>query len=404
MNQLQKNAFAAYFKATILLIATFCLGSIIASGVARLLEKTKEPVVVNKPDSVDSRDVFVLKNAIREGREILPEDVIVVPQNKDKVPRGAVKTYQQIEGRNVKLELPKGTLLIDEYFTTRIATSISKGFIPPGYHSVPILIQEPATVATSSHSAVLPGDQVDVIIVQKDTETGDESDEFVLLEKIPVLDALWEEIGNTPKQEKKGTVTLLLSDSQRKNLQEEYQEGTKIRLRICSPDEMQTVSQPQPQDPADLADSRIFYQTDSQPDLISQSLSHDSLQNGIEIIFHGNDHGKTFITGQALRPVDQNEPLIPAFRGIPTESYGEVNSPVAQVSAIGKSQTANTPEEIRPVPGYLSFYDASGQYGNARVQWHVTVPRSPVVYEAHPGFETQVRGVYREGSVYYSAK
>ena len=404
MSQLNKNVFLTYFKTTILLMIAFCLGSIIASGVARLLEKTKDTMIVKKSDQIDFRDVFILKNPVSEGREILPQDVVVAQRPEIKVPRGAIKTYQQIEGRNVKMELPKGTLLLDDYFVAKIASANTKRFIPPGYHSVPIMIQEPATVATSSHSAVLPGDQVDVIIVQKNTETGDESDEFVLLEKIPVLDTLWEEISNIPKQGKKGTVTLLLSDSQRKNLQEEFQEGTKIRLRICSPDGMQTVSLPHLQNPLDLADSHIFYQTGSQPDLISQSLSPGSLQDGIEIVFRGNDHGRNFITGQSLKPVNQNELLIPAFRGIPAESYGEVNSPVAQVSAIDKSRPANTPDEIRPVPRYLSFYDASGQYSNARVQWHVTVPQSPVVYEARPDSETKARGVYREGGVYYSTE
>ena len=406
MNQLQKNVFLTYFKATTLLIATFCLGCIVASGVARLLEISKIPIADNnKPDPANSRDVFVLKNSIREGREIMPEDVIVVQQYIDNVPRGAVKAYHQIEGRTVKAELPKGTLLLDEYFIAKTAATDATGFIPPGFHSVPILIQEPAIVGVNSQSPVVPGDQVDVIIVQKDVETGDESGEIVLLEKIPVLDTLWDEIGDSQRQGKKGTVSLLLSDSQRKNLLDEFQDGTKIRLRICPPVKTQTVTQPQY--PIHLANSRNFYQTGNQPDLISRSLDSLTSSDGIAIVFHNsNDQhsGDSALTGQALRPVNQNELQLPVLRGVPIDSQAGKNSPLSQVSSIDKSQSAISPVENRPVPRYSSFYDSSGQYGHANTQWHVTHPPSPLVYEARPESETQARGVYREGSVYYSVE
>ena len=405
MNQLRNNVFLTYFKATTLLIATFCLGCIVASGVARLLEKSKVPLAENKSEPVNSRDVFVLKNSVREGGEILPEDVIVVQQHVDKVPRGAVKAYQQIEGRTVKAVLPKGTLLLDDFFVAKTATNNMMGYIPPGFHAVPILIHEPTTVGTNNHSTVVPGDQVDVIIVQKDVDTGDESEELVLLEKIPVIDALWEEIGDSQRQEKKGTVSLLLSDSQRKNLLDEFQEGAKIRLRICPPIETQTVTQSQPQDQSDLVDSHNFYQIGNQPDLISQSLESHSTPSNIEIVFRSSNdhHGAEFaVAGRALRPVNQNDLQFPVFRGIPVESYADGNTPVSQVSAIDKSKSSHLQEENRPVPRYSSFYDTSGHNGKTTMQWRVIVPSSPLVFDARPESDSQARGVYREDGVYYA--
>jgi len=407
MSLLRNNVFLTYFKATTLLIATFCLGCIVASGVARLLEKSKIPVSEDKPHPVGSRDVFVLKNTIREGREIFPEDVIVVQQHNDKVPRGAVKAYQQIEGRLAKAELPKGTLLLDEYFVARTAASGATGFIPPGFHSVPILIHEPSVAGTNSHSAVVPGDQVDVILVQKDAETGAETGEFVLLENIPVLDALWDEIGDSQKRVKKGTVSLLLSDSQRKNLQEEFHEGTKIRLRICPPHENQTVSLSQSQNPLDLAGSPDFYQTGHQPDLISQSLENLSSPSGIEIVFRGgNDRhsSDSELAGQALRPVRHNELQISTLRGIPSQGYANANLSVLQVSSFDHSKPVSQSVDSRSAPRYSSFYDTSGHYGNANTQWRVTAPRSPLVFEARPESGTQARGVYREAGAYYSVE
>ena len=404
MNRLQNNVFLTYFKATILLIATFCLGCIVAFGVARLLEKSTVPISSHKPDPINFRDVFVLKNTIREGSEILPEDLIIVQKNNGKVPRGAVKAYQQIEGRQVKLELPKGTLLLDEYFVTKAVATNAMGFIPPGFHSVPILIHEPATDRKNNISTVLPGDQVDVIIVQKDAESGDELGEFVLLEKIPVLDALWEEIGDSQRQAKKGTISLLLSDLQRKNLHEEFQEGTKIRLRVCPPVKSQTVTQSQPQNQLDLVDPRTFYQTGHQPDLISESLENLALPNEIEIVFRNSKDrvgSSSGLAGQTLKPFNQTELQFPVFRGISADA----NSPVLQVSSIDKSKSTNSPVETRSAPRYSSFYDTSGHYGKANMQWQVVAPRSsPLVYEANPNSETQARGVYRDGGVYFSAE
>ena len=403
MSQLQKNVFRTYFKATILLVATFCLGCVIASGIARLLEKSKVPVASNQPDTANSCDVFVLKNTLREGGEVLPEDVMVVQQHNSKVPRGAVKTYQQIESRTIKAELPKGTLLLDEYFVAKTSTNNALGFIPPGYHSVPVLINEPVIVGTTKQSAVLRGDQVDIIIVQKDAETGVASGEFILLEKIPVLDTLWEDIGDSQKQEKKGTVSLLLSDSQRKNLQDECQEGTKIRLRICPPVETQIATPPQTQKPLELADSHNFYQTGHQPDLISQRLDSLAPQGQIEIVFHNNNgplNSGSAMASQVLKPVNQAELQFPVFRGTPAD----VNSPVSQVSAIEKSKMIDPPVENRAAPPYSSFYDTSEYRANSNMQWRVIAPRSPLVYEARPESETKARGVYRDAGVYHSAK
>jgi len=400
MNELRKNVFQTYFKSAIMLMAAFFLGSIIASGVARLVEKTKDAVADKKLAQVDTCDTFVLKNTIREGREILPEDVSIVPLQKEKVPRGTVKTYQQIEGRTAKVELRKGTLLLNEYFVAKTAAINARGYIPPGYHSVSIQIHEPV-VGTKNHPTVLSGDQVDVILVQKDTETGDESKEYVLLEKVPVLDAVWEEIDETQKFLKKGCVSLLLSDLQRKNLQEEFQEGTTIiRLRICPANTNQTASV---RNSLESADSSVFYQTDSQPDLISQSLSNSMPQSEISLVFLNSNvlaGMNSESAGQALRPINQNELKIPAFREIPAESYAEANMPVTHVSAINKSASTQQPVENRPERKYASFFDPSSQYGKAN-KW-VTVPRPTVVYEARPDSQVQARGVYREGNVYYS--
>lgn len=403
MNQMQKKVFLTYFKTTILLITTFCLGCIIATGVARMLEKDKNSVADNKPSPADVREVFVLKNTIREGNEILPEDLLVVRRHKDTVPRGVVKTYQQIEGRSAKVKLPQGTVLLDEYFVVKLANGSAKGFIPPGFHSVPIQIYEPAAEGLKNH-AVQPGDQVDVIIVMINEEPGEESGEHVLLENIPILDTLWSQMEDSRQQEKKGTVSLLLSDSQRKNLLDEFREGTKIRLRICPQVDLQAMSESQAQDSLDLAAAHDFYQTDNQPDLITQTLRNTS-QGEIEIVFRGSSQWHDIATTQhALMPVNHREVQLPILRGIPSGSYAVESQAVSQVSAIDMLKPTVSSVENPPIGRYLSYYDPYGQKRNGSIQWQATVPHSPLVYEAKSDSQTQARGVYREGNTYFSAE
>ena len=394
MNQMQKNVFLTYFKTTFLLIITFCLGCIIATGVARMLEKSKDFAADNKSDPADFRDVFVLKNTIREGKEILPENVIVVQLHKQEVPRTAVKTYQQIDGRAAKSEILQGTVLLDEYFVPQITKNTASGFIPPGFHSVTIQVYELAVDGQNNISSVHPGDQVDIIIVQKKAEKDDEvSDEFVLLENIPVIDTFWDETEEFQRNGKKGMVSLLLSDSQRRNLEEGYQNAMKIRLRICSPVGTQTFSRSQPQSPANLAVYGDFYQTGNQPELLSQSLREDI--SPIEIVFQNK---------KELMPVNHIEMQIPSFRGIPAKSYATENVGISPVTTADMQKPVDKPGFNPPVPGYSSFYDIASHKSNSNSQWRAVVPRSPVVFEARPGLGTQVHGIYRDGDVYYSVQ
>jgi len=392
MNQLQKNVFLTYFRTTFLLLLTFFLGAVIATGVARMLEKSKDAIADNKPDPTDFCDVFVLKNTIREGKEISPENIIVVRLPKNEVPRSAVKTYQQIDGCVAQSEIPLGTVLRDESFVSRITQNAANGFIPPGYHSVAIRIHEAAVDGPSGISAVLPGDQVDIILVQKNAEKDDEPEEFVLLEKIPVIDAFWDEIGDFQRNEKKGIVSLLLSDSQRKNLEEECHRETKIRLRICPPMETQMVGESQPQHPADSV-THDFYQTGNPPELLSQSLKDDT--RPIEIVFCNN---------QEFMPIHHNELQIPSFRGVPSESYGDKNAKIPPVSTTEKPNSVHPPGGSPPVPRYSSFFDAASQKGHGNTLWRAVPPQSPLVFEARSGSDTRTRGIYQENGVYYSVK
>ena len=394
MTQVQKNVFFTYFKTTVLLTMTFCLGVVLATGVGKVLNKKDTAKTPIAPENLC--DVFVLKSDVGKGCEILPEHLIVVQQLKEETPRGAVKTYQQIENRTAKTELAKGTLLLDDFFVARISQSDQSGYIPPGYHSVTVQIYESENDSENSIRSMQPGDQVDIVAVQNDPETGEKLEEILLLEKIPVLELVVTD-SNDIGMERKGVVALLLSDSQKKQLQDEVKEEMKIRLRICPANETQTADEPRPQPLQQMVNRSNF---SNGPETLSQTLSRNGSYGSITVEYKNS-------AGQPLKPLQQNELKVQTFRDIPTESYAK--NVVAGVSTSAHSASLdnalsnNKLVQSRPAPRYSSYYDNKRIIDNTDMQWRDLSLRLPLVYEAPPGTQTQARGVYREGGVYFSA-
>ena len=394
MTQVQMNVFLTYFKTTVLLIMMFCLGVVLATGIGKVLNKKEVAKTPIAPESLC--DVFVLKSDVGKGCEILPEHFIVVRQLKEETPRGAVKTYQQIENRTAKTELAKGTLLLDELFVARVSQSNQSGYIPPGYHSVAVQIYESENDSENSIRSMQPGDQVDIVAVQNDPDTGEKLDEILLLEKIPVLEMVVTD-SNDIGTEKKGVVSLLLSDLQKKQLQDEVKEEMKIRLRICPTNETPTTDEPRPQPLQQMVNRSNF---SNEPETLSQTLLRNESYDGITVEYKNS-------TGQPLKPLQQNELKVQTFRDIPTESYTKNVvtgvSTSAHSASLDNALPNNKLVQSRPAPRYSSYYDNKRIIDNADMQWRDLSPRLPLVYEAPPGTQTQARGVYREGSVYFSA-
>jgi len=395
MTRVQKNVLLTYFKTAVLLTMTFCLGVVLATGIGKVLNKKDVAKTPIAPENLC--DVFVLKNDIGKGCEILPEHFIVVKQLKEETPRGAVKTYQQIDNRTAKTELLKGTLLLDDFFVTRISQSDQSGYIPPGYHSVTVQVYETENDSENSIRSMRPGDQVDIVVVQNDPETGEKLDEILLLKKIPVLELVVIDSNDISGMEKKGMVALLLSDLQKKHLQDEVKEEMKIRLRICPTSETQTTDELRPQTLQQMVNRSDF---SNGPETLSQTLSRNGSYDNITVVYKNS-------AGQPLKPLQQNELNVKSFRDIPMESYAE--SIVAGVSAPAHSELLdnalpnNKLVQSRPAPRYSSYYDTTRKIDNTNVQWRDLSPRLPLVYEAPSGSQTQARGVYREGGVYFSA-
>lgn len=404
MNQVPDKTFLPYFKAAILLIVTFCLGYVMATGIARLLDR--KDVANDRPAPENLRDVFVLKGDVGKGREISPDDFVVVQQPKANTPRGVVKTFQQIEGRASKMELAKGTVLLDDYFVPKMSQNNVAGYIPPGYHSVTVQVYESDGDQENSIRSMRPGDQVDILAMQTDPETGEKLDEILLLERIPVLETITQENDELAGNEKKGAVALLLSNSQKKHLQDEINEDMKIRLRICPTSETQTAGESGSQSLRQMVDRSTYSgKTSASYGSRSRNLSQTFNHGDITIEFQNQKTAAEDYesAGQVLKPLLWDELQIPAFREVPTENVMG-NTTLSQGSILDNRLATTKLVQDRPAPRYSSFYDSTGQNGNTDMQWHVLSPRPPVVYEAKPGSQSQARGVYREGGVYISAE
>jgi len=159
----------------------------------------------------------------------------------------------------------------------------------------------------------------------------------------------------------------LLSDLQRQNLLDESLNGMKIRLRVCSATTIPTQT-------AEMLPPPSYW--DKPSPYVARQAATESLGQvrgdggKIEIIFH---------------PKQVNEDKLQTKE--PNVSAGVRNS---------KTEGSS--------PRYLSYFDADGKKGNANMQWQVVAPNSPVVYEGRSDVETQARGIYREGGVYYSVQ
>ena len=395
MSQLRKKVILTRSRGVILIFAAFGLGFVIATGIAQMLEKPKTSTEIVNPD--DMREVFVAKKDIRNGSELRPEDFIVAHYSKETVPKGAVKTFQQIEGRTTKVLLPKGTILIDDYFVSRTAKSGDPGFIPPGFSSVPVQVYEPSLAQSDDNYAMSPGDRVDVVITQINEETGEVFEEFVLLKEVTVLETNWAE--ESDHIEKKGEVNLLLSDIQKKDLHAELNENTIIRLRIC------------PTEPSQTAGESLLQKNSAPTTQPSPLMEMVSSEQQITVVFGDKNrrmdekNTTTQASGKVLRLADPSELQVATLRGIPEESYTREYTVASQKSILDNSRSPNKLSTVKPGPRYTSFYDSYGQQNQTEMRWQVVVPRSPVVFEAQDRTSpTQPRGVYRQGGVYVSAE
>jgi Flp pilus assembly protein CpaB len=402
MSQSRKNLFLTRTKSVIFIFVAFVLGFAIATGVGKVLRKV-EPTAVADADTTEFRSVFVLKKDIRAGQAVAPEDFIVSQYSKDKVPKGSVKTFQQIEGRNAKLEISKGSVLIDDYFVSRTVKSTTAGFVPPGYHSVPVRVYEPLLNESDTAYTMSSNDRVDVIIVQTDEETGETSGEFVLFEKILVLNAKWE--NEEDSTEKKGEVDLLLSDLQKKDLQAELSGNITVRLRICPPDSAQAVGGSSQKD---QQHSGYVSGLGNQPTSLAQSLPADAQ---ITVVFgdkfRNTNEAETVTqaSGQVPKAIGSQDLRSVMLRDIPQESYTQEYSPNLLKPTLDNLSPAPTLSSGRPVQKkYKSFYDSDDDQGTPDMQWQ-PVPHPPVIFEApNQAPPAQVRGVYRGHEGYISVQ
>ena len=405
MNIRQKKVYYLYFKSVLMLIVTMGLGMLVATALGKVLLK-KEVVAETPVDPASLQEVYVLKQKHAQGQEIVADDVIIDHFVKNKVPRGSVRSFSQIMNRPLKKEVAAGTILLEDDFAIKIDRDKIKGFVPSGHQLVAIQIQESAD---EKNKNIVPGDHVDVLLVQE-TDGKDAVSETVLFEKIPVMDAIWENVADRENRVK-GTISLLLSDEQKEDILKESGEKAKLRLRVCPPvnppNENPMVNPLENNFVQDSADTKIVASAqpkesvpEQQPAVLSTMLPNSTGE--IYTVFHG----EKLANSKLAQNKNSNIKPTPA---VPGAKYGEAtqmtqlaypqqaDNGLSKGMLTGGTAEANAPYQLddRTAPRYSSFYGE-----NRPSQWHETVPRRPLVYNAPTPDSSQQHGIYRSNGVY----
>jgi len=367
-----------------MLVVAMGLGMIVATALGKVLMK-KEVAAETPVDPASLQEVYILKQKCLQGREIDADDVIIDHLGKNKVPRGSIKSFSQMMNRPLIREVAAGTILMENDFAMKTNHDKIKGFVPAGHQLVAVQVQESAG---EKNKNIVPGDHVDVLLI-RETDEKDAARETVLFEKIPVMDAIWD---NTTDGENcvKGTISLMLSDEQKEDMLRESAEKAKLRLRVCPPinlpDESPMVNPLQKNFVQNHNNGNIMGSTQSksvteqQPAVLSTMLPNPTGE--IYTVFHGEKTGNS-------RLAQSDTKLTPA---VPDAKFGGT-TPMAQLADTNSSYQL----DVRTAPRYPTFY------GENQSQWREITPQRPLVYEVPAGSivpSPQQRGIYRSNGVY----
>ncbi|MEW4455733.1 Flp pilus assembly protein CpaB [Bremerella sp. JC817] len=143
-------------KSLILIIIALGCGLVASIGISQVLEQqTAQPV-----PQVEMENIFVALEDIDINEPIAPEMIKLEPWPADKIPEGAIRELENVEGRRPRSRLFAGEVILEgKLFGSDEDQGASK-LIPKGYrvHSIKV------TAESAASGLILPGDRVDVLV------------------------------------------------------------------------------------------------------------------------------------------------------------------------------------------------------------------------------------------------
>ena len=208
-------------RGAIFLVAAVVAGLVATFGIHRYVSvKTR---VVKAP----TREVFIATADISPGTALSGAAVKAVTWPQEVIPPNCAATMSEIEGRVVKVPIPKGNPVLFSMLAPEGTAAGLSGILDDGKRALTVKVDEVAGVAGFIH----PGDHVDVLM---DLSMKGQSEHFskTILHNISVLTTgqIWEQKGDN-KPMVVNTVTLELTPGEAEVLNLASNEG-KIRLAL----------------------------------------------------------------------------------------------------------------------------------------------------------------------------
>ncbi len=143
-------------KSIILLVLALGCGLVASIGINQVLANRGQT-----PPPGETESIFVAMVDVPLGHAVSPENMKLEAWPKDKVPPGALKKLEEVDGRRTRTKLYAGEPILEAKLLTKGASDQgATALIPKGHRVVSVRVD----AVSGGSSLIVPGDRVDVLV------------------------------------------------------------------------------------------------------------------------------------------------------------------------------------------------------------------------------------------------
>jgi pilus assembly protein CpaB len=218
-------------KSLILIFIALACGLVASIGISQVIDRG------NPTSNVEFEQILVALDDIDINTKLDAQNVKLEDWPKAKVPEGALRRLEDVEGKYAHSRYYKGEPLHISKVTDQIGGSVAKS-IPPGYRALPVKVEEDTVL-----KAISPGDRVDVNVFLRKNDEIPETGVFTILKNVRIFAIASNternsnaEPGSKSETSNFRTVSLLLKPDHAREISVAAQMG-KILLTLRAPEE-----------------------------------------------------------------------------------------------------------------------------------------------------------------------
>jgi pilus assembly protein CpaB len=218
-------------KSLILIFIALACGLVASIGISQVIDRG------NPTSNVEFEQILVALDEIDINTRLDAQNVKLEDWPKAKVPEGALRRLEDVEGKYANSRFYKGEPLHISRIADELGGSVAKS-IPPGYRALPVKVDEDTVL-----KAISPGDRVDVNVFLRKNDEIPETGVFTILKNVRIFAIAsnternsGNEPGSKPEASNFRTVSLLLKPEHAREISVAAQMG-KILLTLRAPEE-----------------------------------------------------------------------------------------------------------------------------------------------------------------------